>query len=126
MINTATLVHGSRTAPTLHAGQCWTDDTDSATTYAGPGGWLTYVEIDLAGLVVREVPGYDRTADVAPGDDGDAHGADVLVYEDEDQHGRQHRTWRLMTPAAVGRVASVRAVSPLGLALRAARGYAVM
>ena len=52
-------------------------------------------------LRVEEVEGYDRETNTAPGDDDYITDADVLIYEDEDERGRQHQTWRLMTRTAV-------------------------
>ena len=94
------LYHGSRKPLTFHIGLCLTDDDDAAIAYSGDG-YLTEVAVDFDGLTVIEVASYDRDANTAPGDDDDSHGADVLVFDDEDTNGQPHRTWRLMSDAAV-------------------------
>jgi len=109
---TTTLYHGAHTAYSLHIGQCYTDDVDAARDYQGKRGTLVTIEIDLSGLVVVEVAGYDHDADEAPADrDAEALaaelGADVIVYADETARARQHRTWRLLTPRALDAVTVV-------------------
>lgn len=89
-----------------HVGICLTDDIDAARRYAGALGKVYEVELDLSSLVCVEVDGYDHDTNVAPGDASAAKLAveldcDVIVYEDEDELGRSHRTWRLLTAAAV-------------------------
>lgn len=110
-----TLYHGThRTDLAAHAGQCWTDDETSATTYAGHGrtAALWTVTVDLSALVVETVTGYDRDADSAPGDSASsraalaASGVDVVVYQDEDEAGSQHETVRLVSARAVAMVAA--------------------
>ncbi len=104
---TETMYHGNAGKLGLHTGLCLADDPDIAYDYAAAtaGGYdLRYVhtvELDLDGLRVVEVAGYDRDDNVAPGDGDDTYGADVMVYDDETITGRAHRTWRLMTPAAL-------------------------
>ena len=95
-----TLTHGSRNPLALHIGLCLTDDDDSAAAYSDDG-FVTEVSVNLAGLTVVDLAGYDRDENAAAGDDDDSHGADVLVYDDEDTKGQPHRTWRLMSPAAL-------------------------
>jgi hypothetical protein len=104
------MYHGAHTNFALHPGICLTDDVRTAQAYARRG-FVAGVVVDLAGLTVQAVEGYNRDADVAPGDDGDSRGADVLVYTDEDPDGREHQTWRLMTPSAIARVSAAWAVS---------------
>lgn len=100
--------HGAHTAYTLHLGQCWTDEADIADSYAGRNGVIMEATIDLSGLDMVEVDGYDRDADEAPGDmDVDAFDCDVIVYDDEDMFGTQHTTWRLVSERAVAAVALV-------------------
>ena len=97
------LHHGAHTAFTAHKGLCLTPSCSAAMTYA-QSGLLVLADIDLDGLTVLEVDDYDRNTDDAPGDDGDAHGADVLVYADETETGLAHRTYRLMSAAAIARL----------------------
>lgn len=105
-----TLYHGAHTAYSPHVGQCYTDDVDAARDYCqGESGTLATIEIELSGLVVVEVAGYDHDTDEAPADrDAEALaaelGADVIVYADETERARQHRTWRLLTQRAVDAV----------------------
>jgi hypothetical protein len=87
-------------------GTCWATSIRTAASYVGGAGDEAVVleaELDLAGLEVVEVDGYDRDDNWAPGDDGDFErwGADVLVFEDEDPFGRPHWTWRLVSNKAV-------------------------
>jgi hypothetical protein len=98
------MYHGAHTRFALHVGQCFTDSAASAARYAGTRGTIAAVTIDFDGLVVVEVDGYDHDSNTAAGDDGDAQGADVLVYDDADESGRWHRTWRMMTARAVSAV----------------------
>jgi len=97
--NTIILHHGAHTAFTLHIGQCWTEDESDALTY---GEHLGTVELDMSGLVVRELDeGYDRDEDESPGDRGQDYGADVIVYDDETPRGQAHTTYRIMTQRGV-------------------------
>lgn len=102
-----TLFHGAHTKFAAHVGLCLTDDESVARAYAGKRGELATVEIDLSALMVVDVPGYDRETNEAPGDrESDraavaATGADVLAFDDEDERGRLHRTWRLVSQRAV-------------------------
>lgn len=108
-----TLYHGC-TTPTANAlaqgeafrlGTCFAESATAAATYAYKGS-LVEIEIDLSGLIVTEVAGYDRDSDTAPGDRdlSEFAGIDVLVYEDEDLHGREHTTYRLISNRALERV----------------------
>lgn len=99
--------HGKSGALALHPGVCLAGTREVAANYAlygayGPDRLVHGVEGDWAGLRVVELDGgYDRDANVAPGDTGEYPDADVIVYDDETPSGQYHRTWRLMTPAAV-------------------------
>jgi len=105
------LYHGSHNrimgTGAAHVGICLTDDYDVACRYATQRGTVYVAEISFADLVVVEVDGYDRDSDVAPGDDGEYPEADVLVFEDEDERGNWHMTWRLVSDAAVAAVVLV-------------------
>ena len=93
--------HGSH-AGTKQAfrGICLTTVADVAYGYGQQA--IIVGDLDMDGLMVLTVEGYDRDENIAPGDDGDALGADVLVFEDEDQCGATHTTYRLMSDRAVG------------------------
>jgi len=99
------MFHGSHNqilgTEAAHLGLCLTDDIDVAERYAGSRGRVYFADIDLDSLEVVEVDGYDRDADLAPGDLAEEHEADVIVFDDEDERGRWHRTWRLVSQAAV-------------------------
>lgn len=98
------LYHGAHTEYTLHVGQCYTDSETAASRYAGYGE-MAEVAISLDGLTVLEIDGYDSDTDVAPGDDGEnENGADVIIYDDQDENGREHVTYRLMSPKAIAAV----------------------
>lgn len=105
------LYHGShRGELSIHEGLCLTPDLDVAERYAGRLGEVFEVEIDLSALTVVEVPGYDHDTNEAPADDASyraaraAEGADVLVYEDEDERGREHKCYRLVSERAMASV----------------------
>lgn len=90
----------------IHPGLCLTDDLDAAENYAYQWDLLgtptvATVHLDLTGLRVVEVDAYDRDSNLAVGDRDLAVDADVVVYDDEDHYGRRHRTWRIVSPAAV-------------------------
>lgn len=101
------MAHGTTTTFTPHLGLCLTDDETAAADYAiydahdDGDPVLHFVDIDLDGLTVTEIDGYNPTSNHAPGDNDEAFAADVIVFDDETIRGRGHRTWRLMTPAAV-------------------------
>lgn len=84
-------------------GICLTESPMSAWVYGGRASAqsIMITSLCLAGLQVKEVNGYNRDDNDAPGDDGNTHGADVLIFDDEDEDGREHTTYRLMTQAAV-------------------------
>jgi len=102
-----TLHHGAHTAYIAHVGQCYVDDDEIAADYATERGVVATVEIDLGALTVEHCEGYDHDANEAPADDAGyrraaaARGIDVLVYDDEDQHGRQHTCYRLVSDRAL-------------------------
>jgi hypothetical protein len=105
---TETMYHGNGDELALHEGLCLTDDARIAAEYAyGDGGVVHTIEVDLTGLAVCEVEGYDRSENSAPGDDLTQWDADVIVYTDETINGRPHRTWRLMSAAALAAVRHV-------------------
>lgn len=116
----ARMFHGAHTRFTTHRGLCLTDDIAAALVYADEHGTIAHAEVDFGGLRVVEVDGYNHDANVAIGDDGNDHGADVLVFGDEDASGRQHTTWRLMSDAAVARFAAATASAAL---VRTVRGW---
>ena len=112
MTNTAQY-HGRHTGDfEAHVGLCLTPDFEAAWDYAGRGmrpGTVVRVALDLDGLTVVEVDGYDHDADTAPGDSDPGAlaaklGADVILYEDETQMAREHVSYRLLTARAVAAV----------------------
>lgn len=108
METTTTLYHGAHTSYTLHIGQCYTDDSGAAESYASQGrdGELVAIEIDMSDLVVTTVEGYDRDEDEAAGDrDISAFaGHDIIRYTDEDLRGQPHDTWRLVSDKALAAI----------------------
>jgi hypothetical protein len=109
-MTTAILYHGG--SETLYLGICLTDSEHSALGYATQKNaveTVTEYEIDLAGLVVvdcGDVHPDSICSTTCPGDDGDTRGADVLVYRETGMWCETHRTWRLMSPAALAAVAA--------------------
>lgn len=107
----ATLYRAHRNPDMLTAaaeGWCLTDDRDAALRY---GPYVAVVEIDLDALTIVEVDGYDREANYTPADSAAfraAQNADVLGYDDENEHGEYHYTWRLASAAAVAAARIVR------------------
>lgn len=102
---TMTAWHGNHEGTlTLHVGLCLTDDDEAARHY-GRRGFVHRAELNLAGLTVLDIDGYDHDANAAPGDHGEDYGADVIVFWDETDCARRHETWRLMTPAALAALA---------------------
>lgn len=96
------LYHGTHTGRIDHAahlGLCLTDDLEIATRYAGTKGTVFAADVDVSDAV--EVAGYDHDSNTAPGDELEDCGADVITFGDEDECGRQHQTYRLMSAAAV-------------------------
>lgn len=104
-----TLYHGSHKNETLvaHVGLCLTDREEVAQVYAGSQGWLHVVAIDLGSMVVEECDGYDHDSNSCPADDvsfclaAAARGVDVLAYQDEDERGRRHVCYRLVSDKAI-------------------------
>jgi hypothetical protein len=103
---TETYYHGTRRAYLAYAGICLTTSERSAKTY----GAVHELTIDLDGLTVREVSGYDRETNTASADSAAdlaalvADGVDVLVYDDEDEMGRQHDCIRIISQRAIDRL----------------------
>jgi hypothetical protein len=99
------MYHGSHNeimgTNSAHLGLCLTDDDRVAERYAGRNGIVYTADIDLDELDVVEVDGYDRDSDIAPGDLAEEYECDVIVFDDEDESGRWHRTWRLVSQKAV-------------------------
>lgn len=85
-------------------GECWTDSERAAELYAGDGGYLHIVDIDLRQVATKRVAGYNHETNETPADDPDlraqwaAEGVDVVIYEDEDEHGRPMTTYRTVRP----------------------------
>lgn len=101
------MYHGSSSPVlVLHEGLCLTDDPERAAEYAYNSGYVHEVEIDLDALSEVEAEGEWDHDEAAARSDFDApdYGADVITYDDESPWGRGHRTWRLMTPAALAAV----------------------
>lgn len=99
--------HGA-TAPAIHVGFCITDRFESAELYAtdkNAGSTVAEVKVDTAGLTVVEVADFADNGNgdwVAYGDDtADVAEADIVTFLDVGLHFETHRTWRLMTSAAV-------------------------
>ena len=96
--------HGSHNGTqAIHRGLCLTESVDAAADYAA-SGCISMFRLDTSGLNVAEVEDYDNDSNTAPGDDGNARGADVLTYGDATEYGRSHDTIRLMSPAALASV----------------------
>lgn len=98
------LFHGTRNNASLalHVGLCLTDDERAARHY---GETVGAVELDLSDLVTETVETYDHETDTAAADSDcaayEAEGIDVLVYVDETERSRQHRTWRIVSARAL-------------------------
>lgn len=97
-----TLYHGHHTGtPTLHEGICLTADIDCARHYAGAGHIAAVTLPEWA--VVADCPGYDHDENDCPADHATyraaaaARGVDVLTYDDEDETGRAHTCYRLVS-----------------------------
>jgi hypothetical protein len=92
--------HGTGTAAVAHIGFCLTDDEVAAAHYAQLNGTeptVYAVSTDTTDLDVVEVEyDYDGCEPVLTGIT-----ADIATYTDCDEQGRTHRTWMLLTPAAV-------------------------
>jgi len=108
---TETLYHGShKGVMALHLGLCLTESDRVAEHYAGMSGSVTTVELDWTDLVIEACEGYDHDTNSCPADDEDYQaaardrGVDVLVYEDEDEHGAQHECYRLVSARALAAI----------------------
>ncbi len=108
-----TLYHGSHKNETLvaHEGLCLTSCESVAQAYAGSAGTLHVVSLDMDALVVEECAGYDHEENDCPADyesfraAAAARGVDVLAYEDEDERGRRHMCYRLVSDKAIAALA---------------------
>lgn len=107
-----TLYRGSHSGTcTPREGQCWTDDDGAAETYAA-GGLVVSVDVALSELVVERCAGYDWNANETPADDysfrleAASRGVDVLLYDDADENGREHRCYRLVSDRAIAAFAA--------------------
>lgn len=88
---------GSLTA--AYVGLCLTNDETAAENYASQNGedCRVYELVIAAGLTIADVEyDYDGCEPILT----DVT-ADVVEYLDCDEQGRTHRTWMLLTPAAV-------------------------
>ena len=99
------IYHGAHTKYELHEGQCYTDDEDSAISYA-EDGFLTTCELEMRGLKILEDVPYDREDNSHPTDfqkyrDKLSKKYDVVMYDDEDPRGQPHKTIRLLTKRAI-------------------------
>lgn len=93
----------------IDEGDCLTDSECAAERYArrrrGDGAVQT-IAIDLSDLSVHEVEGFDPMdcSGYYPGDqdlaDWQDRGVDVIVYDDVDDSGSGHRTWRIVSARA--------------------------
>ena len=105
------LYHGSHkhTELTLHIGICLCESESFAEQYAA-GKEVFVVDLDGSDLNLVEVEGYDHDTNSCPADHPEyrarmaADGADVLVYEDEDEMGREHTCYRLVSDKALAAV----------------------
>lgn len=91
---------------TPHEGMCFTDSLTSAEAYGD-----TIYELDLSNLEIIECEGYDRNENYAPADSEDFRAkyqgqCDVLEYEDEDENGRAHTCYRIISERAIARVSA--------------------
>jgi len=98
-----TLYHGTRKQDLpLHLGLCLTPDETAAEHY---GSNVFELDVDFGGLRVIKVATGDRDNQDYAGDrDLSSYDADLIVYADEDTHGRQHETYRIVTAAALDAV----------------------
>lgn len=105
------MYHGTRNQDwTAHIGACLTTREESAQVYATQRGQVVEVDLDMSDLEVVEVEGYDRNTNEARGDraaDIAEIEADVIVYQDEDEMGRSHDCYRLVSAKAVAAVSVV-------------------
>lgn len=99
--------HSTRFGSSAHEGICLTDSDAVAQHYAGSTGIMYEIEIDMESMVVEDCEGYDRDSNETPADSAEyrsaaaVRGIDVLRYEDEDEFGRSHGCYRLVSERAV-------------------------
>jgi hypothetical protein len=101
-----TLYHGAHKGYfASHVGLCLTDDHGAARTYAtlGGAGVIATIELDLSEWTVVDVEGYSHDENTAAGDDRDQldtfaeAGADLIRFNDEDEWGHEHTTYRVVS-----------------------------
>lgn len=96
--------HGSENpALNLYAGICLTDDLSAAENYAEQNGGdsIYVIDVNTDGLTWVDVDyDYDNGEPILGGVE-----ADVVEYVDCDETGRTHRTWMLITNAAIAAAA---------------------
>lgn len=103
------LYHGSREKFALAIGQAFSNNEEIAKSYAGSRGMVMEIEIDLHGLEVQKIAGFDRESNNPSNDSADSRTqADVLVYDDVDPTGKPHRSWRIMSEDALRAVRIVK------------------
>lgn len=108
-----TYYHGTIDRAEIHEGLCVTEWDDVAEAYARRyaahqgAPVVAEIAIDMAGLSVVGVDGYDHDANSCAADCADyraqmvAAGADILRYEDEDETGRTSTCFRLVSGRAL-------------------------
>ena len=106
-----TLYHGSHNnmmgTGKAHEGMCFVDSIDIAENYGN-----TMFSLDIDGLDIVEVDGYDREENTAPADSEEFRAkyvgeCDLLMYEDEDVNGNAHTCYRVISDRAIELVALV-------------------
>ena len=101
--------HGSRNGIKIEPGLCLTDCRKAAEDYAGPMGSVRALDLDLTGLCIRSMGGYNRITNEALGDRVEDRnrlvdeGIDAIFYNDESPTNRPHETLRLLSAAALNR-----------------------
>lgn len=107
------MYHGShKGAMTLHLGLCLTDCPAIAGSYAGKGKVFS-IRVNADGLTIRKIDGYDRNIDTAPGDSDEslaalaAEGVDIVIFSDEDNRGRAHDTYRIVSDRALSALSQI-------------------
>lgn len=108
-----TLFHGTRNGEMVaHLGLCLTPSERAAEHYATARGDVYELEVNLSGLRVVRVASGDRDSQDYAGDrDLTTYDADVIVFADEDTHGYQHETYRIVSAAALARVTAAMEVA---------------
>jgi hypothetical protein len=115
MASTTTMYRGTLAGnDSIDEGDCLADSAHVAGRYAARrrNGAVQTVEIDLDGLTVHRVDGFDPMdcSGFYPGDqdlaDWQDRGVDVLVYDDVDDCGEGHETYRIVSArgAAAARI----------------------